>query len=389
MRAERGGAETQPRDRERERGAGSPWRMPLGAWKKVLGRTWQEAGEDQIALIAAGVAFYGFLALVPMLGAVVLAYGLFAEPSDLARHFATLTSLLPANAARLIAKILAHAMETSADKKGFGLVAALALALFGARNGAGSLIKALTIAYEQKETRGFLQVTLLALAMTAVGAVAAIIAAAAMALLADVRALLPELPGWLLAIIRVFFYILAGFAAAGAAAAVYHFAPARREPHWVWLTPGSVIAGAGGLLLTLGFGLYVRTFGRYDAAYGSLGGVVALLTWLYLSSYVLLLGAELNAELEQQTGKAPEPPDATPPPAAEPAASRHDDRAEEAEKPLVTRPAEEEDRGAQPERQVSDSSAFSKPLAIVAAAGAGIFLLRRLISANRAHQDSA
>jgi membrane protein len=379
--------DTQRVDVEHGRGADSPWRIPLAVWKDLFVRTWNESGKDEIALIAAGVAFYGFLALVPLLGAVVLGYGLFADPSDLARHMGTLASILPANAARLIGDILAHAMDASADKKGFGLAAALAIALFGARNGAGAIIRALTIAYEEEETRGFLEVTLLALAMTATAAIVAMVAVGAMALLADVRALLPELSDRVLELLRVVFYILAGLVAATAAAAAYRFGPARHEPRWQWLTPGSAFAGVGWLLLTLGFGLYVRTFGRYDAAYGSLGGVVALLTWLYLSSYVLLLGAELNSEVERQAGEVPVQEEMQGVQAAGDRANK--DRNEPVARPVFVPPSQQEEPVPQ-ERQDGAQSVFRKPLTLLALAAAGIFLLRRFVSRIRAvHRTSA
>lgn len=277
--------------------------MPLSAWKQVALRTWKEASADNVGLIAAGVAFYGFLALVPLLGAVVLTYGLLADPATVARNVASLTQVMPPDAARIVGEQLMNVVQTSEGKKGAGVLAALAVALFGARNGAGSIITALNIAYEEEETRGFLRVNLIALGMTAAAVIAAIVAVAAVAALGHLDALLPAAGPALIVLGKVLTYVLLGLGGAAAAATLYRYGPARDNARWTWLTPGSLFAALCWLLLTLGFGVYVARFGNYNATYGSLGGVMVLLTWLYLSSYVLLFGAELNSELEHQTAQ--------------------------------------------------------------------------------------
>ena len=283
------------------RNAQSPWAMPLAGWKEVALRTWREAGDDNVGLIAAGVAFYGFLALVPLLGAIVLSYGLLADPETVVRNMKGLTSVMPADAAKLVGEQLMNVVDTSGTKKGFGVLLALAVALFGARNGAGSIITALNVAYEEKETRGFIKVNLLALAITAAAVLVAIVALVAIAALGHLETLVPGAPGLLLVAGKIISYALLGAGGAAAAATLYRYGPSRRKARWSWITPGSLFAALCWLLLTLGFGVYVAKFGNYSATYGSLGAVVVMLTWLYLSSYVLLFGAELNSELEHQT----------------------------------------------------------------------------------------
>ncbi len=267
-------------------------------WKQLAKRTWTRSSEDNIGLIAAGVAFYTFLALVPLLGATVLTYGLVATPETVLRNVQTLATIMPSDAAKLVGEQLLGVIETSGGKKGLGLLLALAIALFGARNAAGSVITALNIAYEEKETRGFVAVNLLALAMTACGIVMAIVAMAAVAALGSVEQLLPGLPPFLLIVGKILSYlILLGGAAAGAAT-LYRFAP-DHDSSWRWISPGSILAAVGWIALTLGFGLYAANFGNYGKTYGSLATVVVLLTWVYLSAYLLLVGAELNAELDR------------------------------------------------------------------------------------------
>jgi membrane protein len=283
--------------------ATSPWALGWPAWKDILLRSWRESSADNVGLIAAGVAFYGFLAIVPVLGAIVLSYGLVATPETVLANVKSLTGALPADAAGLIGEQLLNVVKTSDGKKGLGLLLALALALFGARNGAGAIVTALNVAYEEEEKRGFIAVNLLSLAMTAAGVVAALLAIVATAAMTALEDLLPTSSPVMVVAGKAASYLLLTLVGAAAAAALYRFGPSRARPRWTWITPGSLLCAVGWLLLTLGFGLYVANFGNYNAAYGSLGAVVVLLTWLYLSSYILLLGAELNSECEHQTAR--------------------------------------------------------------------------------------
>ena len=283
--------------------ATSPWQMPRAAWWAVAKRTWAETSSDNIGLIAAGVAFYGFLALVPMLGAVVLLYGLAADPATVMRDMTQLTSVMPADVAHLVGEQLMTVVNTSDGKKGLGLLLALGLAVFGARNGAGALITALNIAYEEEEDRGFLRVNLLAIGMTAAAALVFVTAMIAIAALGYLESLVPDAPEVVLALGKIAAYLFLTLAGAGAAATLYRYGPSRKRARWTWLTPGSILAALLWLALTIGFGIYVANFGNYNATYGSLGAVVVTLTWIYLSSYILLFGAELNSELEHQTAE--------------------------------------------------------------------------------------
>jgi membrane protein len=261
-------------------------------------RTWAEASDDNISLIAAGAAFYVFAAIVPLLGAIVLSYGLFADPQTVDSHIRGLFGVLPRDAASLIGDQLATVTRSSGSAKGWGLVVALALAIYGASKGASSVITALNIAYDKKETRNFLVLTALAMGMVVGAVVLAFAAVAATAAMAFLGRLVPGAPGIVLFAIRIAGYLATACLAALAAAVLYRFGPDRKNATWVWLTPGSVVATVLWLLGTLAFGIYVRNFGNYGATYGSLSAVIVLLTWLWLSIYVFLLGAELNSELE-------------------------------------------------------------------------------------------
>lgn len=285
------------------RDAASPWTMPWRAWKAVAVRSWNEATDDNIGLVAAGVAFYGFLAIVPLLGAVVLCYGILAQPGTVVRHMDALMAVMPPDVARAVGQQLLELVHSSDGTKGFGVLLALAIAIFGARNGAGAILIALNIAYEEKEKRGFLTLNLTTLAITAAAVIAAISAGFAVAALAALGKLLPYANDFVVILGTLLTYLLLASGGAAGAAALYRFGPSRSKARWTWLTPGSLFASIGWLALTLGFGVYVANVGKFDATYGSLGALVALLTWLYFSSYVLLFGAEINAEFEHQTAR--------------------------------------------------------------------------------------
>lgn len=275
--------------------------MPLRGWKDVLLRTWKESAKDNIGLVAAGVAFYAFLALVPLLGATVLTYGLVASPETVLGNMETLVAVLPDDVAKLIGEQLMNVVGTSGGKKGIGLLLALAIALFGARNAAGAIITALNIAYEEEETRGFLKVMLLALAITAAAVIFALLAVALITALRFLASLIPEAPPVVVLLIRIVGGVLIGAGAAASAATLFRYAPSRAKAKWTWLTPGTALCAVGWLVLSVTFGIYASRFANYGATYGSIGGVVALLTWVYLSSYIFLFGAELNSEFEHQT----------------------------------------------------------------------------------------
>ena len=277
--------------------------MPPRAWFDVLKRTWAEAGADNIGLIAAGTAFYGFAAIVPLLASVVLLYGLVADTATVVANIRSLFGVLPDDAARLIGEQLTTVVGTSEGKKGFGLVIALGIALYGGTKGASAIVTALNIAYEERETRGFIRLNLLSFAITGGAVMIAIVAALSTAAFAFLDSLMPGAPVIVLTATRFAGYaVLAAIGVTGAAC-LYRFGPDRAAAKWRWLTPGSLAATAIWLLATVGFGLYVSRFGNYGATYGSLSAVVVLLTWLWLSAYVFLLGAELNSELERQTAR--------------------------------------------------------------------------------------
>jgi membrane protein len=289
--------------RQKGREAKTPAQIPAPGWKEIAIRTWKEGSKDNISLVAAGVAFYGLLAMVPLLGATVLTYGLVASPQTVLHNVQSLTTSMPKDVAELIGDQLMNVVKTSGSKKGLGLLVAIAVALWGARNAASSIITALNIAYEEEEKRGLVRVTLLSLAITAAGVILAIIGGFGIGVMAQLENLVPNLGPVGIILGKVITYLLLAAVAAAAAATLYRYGPSRTKARWTWITPGSVFFAVAWVLLTLGFGFYVSHFGKYNVTYGSLGGVIVFITWLYLSSFVLLYGAEFNSEIEHQTAQ--------------------------------------------------------------------------------------
>ena len=288
---------------QKGRQAETPAEIPALGWKEIAFRTWKESSKDNVSLVAAGVAFYGFLAMVPLLGATVLTYGLVASPHTVLHNVQSLATMLPQDVAKLIGDQLLNVVKTSGSKKGFGVLVALLIAIWGARNAAGSIVIALNIAYEEEEKRGWFRVTLLSLAITLAAVALAMMGAAVIGAMSALDRLLPSTGPVGLILGRVIAYALLAAVAAAAAATLYRYGPSRVKAKWTWLTPGSLFFAIGWLVLTLGFGFYVSRFGKYNVTYGSLGGVIVLLTWLYLSSFILLFGAEFNSEIEHQTAR--------------------------------------------------------------------------------------
>jgi len=286
---------------ERGRNAVSPWQMPPLAWKEVALRVWNESWVDNIGLVAAGVAFYGFLALVPLLGIVVLFYGLFAAPDTVVQHILVMMRILPPEVVELIGRLLINAIDTSRNTSGIGLMAALAVAIYAGGNGAGAIMTALNIAYEEREERSLSRFYCIAFTITVSGVLLAIVAVAAMAAVQSLERLLPRASGTILLLGKGGLYLVMGLVAAGVAATLYRYGPSREDARWQWLTPGSIFTATIWLGLSAAFSFYVTRITDYNATYGSIAAIVMLLTWLYLSAYVFLFGAELNAELEHQT----------------------------------------------------------------------------------------
>lgn len=281
--------------------ARSPKEIPKRGWVQVLRRAWAEAKADQVPLLAAGVAFYGFLALFPAMIAAVTVYGLVADPATVAEQSREVAAALPDDAAALVTDQMEALTETDRGSLGLGLVVALVLALWSASGGVGNLLSAVNIAYDEEETRGFVKRKLLALGFTLGAILFVVLAVALVAVLPVVLDVSVEGPlRWGLEAVRWVGLLVAVMVAL---AVVYRYAPDRDDAELSWVSVGAVVATVVWLVASLGFSLYVDNFGSYSKTYGTLAGVVVLLLWLWLTSFIVLLGAEVNAEAEQQTAQ--------------------------------------------------------------------------------------
>lgn len=280
--------------------ASEPTQIPKKGWFQVTKRAWAEAKVDQIPLLAAGVAFYSFLSLFPAMIAAVTVYGLVADPATVARQAKALSGALPKDAASVVTGQLNAIAAQPQQSLGLGLVIALVLAFWSASGGVGNIVTAINIAYDEEDTRGFVKRKLLALGFT-VGAI--IFAVVAITLIAVAPAVLNTVfPSgaihWLIQIGR---WVGLVFAVTVALAILYRYAPDRDSPRFSWVSVGATVATVIWMIASIGFSVYVDHFGSYGKTYGALAGVAVLMLWLWLTAYIVLLGAEINAEAEQQT----------------------------------------------------------------------------------------
>jgi len=287
-----------PAGEERGRGADSPQDIPAAGWWDIVKRLRTRVRDDNIPLLSAGVAFYAMLSIFPALIAVISIYGLVAEPQSATAQVQKLADIMPDQARETLTGQL-EALTKSAGK-GLSLGAALGIlaAIWTASAGMKAMIAGINVAYDQIETRKFLKLRGLALLLTLGAIVTMAVAIGIIVVLPVVTGLLGPAGRILLAIVR--WPLLAGLMLVGVGV-LYRFAPNRRDAKWRWVTAGSVVATLLWLLGSGVFSLYVNSFATYNRTYGVLGAVIILLTWLFLSSFVVLLGAELNNEMELQT----------------------------------------------------------------------------------------
>lgn len=278
-------------------------------WLEVAKRTWQRSSADDVGLLASGIAFNAFFALVPFLTSVILGYALVAPPEKAAEHLARLSDLLPAEAAELVTTQLQRVVETTSDATGFGLLLTLGLSLYGAIRGANGIISALNIAYDVDDARVFWRRLVVALGITVGLVVAFLLASVGISAINFLAALLPELGGLVPTLLQFSYWLGSALAVSVVVGLIYHFAPNRPDPKWRWVTAGSLIATATWLLASLAFGFYVSNFGNYNAVYGALGAIIVFMMWLYVSAYILVAGAELNQVLAcMKDGRDDDPP---------------------------------------------------------------------------------
>ncbi len=276
--------------------------MPAAAWRQVGGRVWTTAGFHGLGLLSAGVAFYVFLALTPLFAALVLLYGLVGDVGSVHQQMQKIVALVPPDAARLIEDQLIGAVTTSKGVVGLALLVALAFAIYGAMRAASGLMSALNIINEEQESRGIIALTLRAALLTMAGVAIALVGLLSGGVFAWLQLQTSVLLGeWTSTLFTLLTWLAAIALGSAGFAMVMRWGPDRRPAKWRWLVPGSLLATLLWIAVSFGFSLYVAYVGDYNATYGSLSAIVVFLMWLFLSSYGVLVGALLNAELERQT----------------------------------------------------------------------------------------
>jgi membrane protein len=270
-------------------------------WTDVALRVKDEVREDRLTLIAAGVAFYGFLALFPAIASIISIWGLFADPSAVQQQIGRLADTMPASARDLLTQAATRVAESSPNSLGLGVALSLLLTLWSANRGMKGLVEGVTVAYDQgAERRGFFKLNAVSLALT-VGALVMVMVSAALVVALPIALGWLGLSGtyhWLLSVGR--WPLLALFVIVGLAI-IYRVAPPRHSPKWRWVTPGAAVATALWIAASIGFSYYTANFGSYNKTYGSLAAVAILLVWFFISAFIVLLGAEINSEAEKQT----------------------------------------------------------------------------------------
>lgn len=273
------------------------------AWRNPVFARWRERlASDDHSLLAAGVAFFSFLAIAPMIAAIALAYGLFAAPETLAARLDQIRRAFPADTAYVLEEPIRLALEKADGTQGLALALALVLALFGARGAASALIAALNRAYDRRERRSFIRLQLTAIVVT-ICLVATIIVAFSLISITGIIGAhwFTGAPGLEVIVDIISMAIFVAMSAA-VVASLYRWAPDGPSKPWRWITPGTILTAVSWFCLSFAFSSYAANIGRFGAAYGSLGAIVALLTWLYFSSLALFAGATLNRAIEEQGG---------------------------------------------------------------------------------------
>jgi membrane protein len=286
----------------RGRHATHPLQIPWRGWRDIFWRTYAEMQSDRLLSISGGVAFFVLLAIFPAITALVSAYGLFFNASAIANNFALLDDVVPDNVLGIVHEQASRIAANSGRALSIGMVVGILVSLWSAMSGTKATIDALNVIYEQQEGRSFIKLNLVALVFTLAGFAAFLLVIAAVVVLPlvlDPIGLGSEV-GTLTRIGRwpvLLLMLLVGLAV------LYRYGPNRRAPRWQWVSVGSVFAVVTWMIGSFLFSWYLTRFANYNATYGSLGAVIGLMVWLWFSTVVVLLGAELNAEIEHQTAR--------------------------------------------------------------------------------------
>lgn len=284
---------------DRGRNARSPSEISAKGWKDILVRVYANIGEHRILSLAAGVTYYSILAIFPALAALVTIYGLFSDPVGIAKHLDELSGVVPSGAIDVARDQITRLSSKSSQSLGFTFMIALSVSLWSANAAMKSMFDTLNIIYGEQEKHGYIKLNAASLTFTIAGIVFILAALGVVVIPIILNYLwLSDAAGFLVRIMR-WPAMFVGLALA--LACMYRFGPSRQMPRWKWISWGSTIATLAWLAASALFSWYAANFGSFNEIYGSLGAAVGFMTWLWISAILILLGAELNAEMEHQT----------------------------------------------------------------------------------------
>jgi membrane protein len=279
-----------------------PEEIPKKGWRDILTRVKSQIGSDHVSLVSAGLAMYALLAVFPGLTAAVAIYGVFASPADAVQHMQTIAGILPPGTWDLFARQLQTLTSQAQGSLTIAALLGILVALWGARAGMSALLVATNIAYAEAEKRHFIKQTLVSLAFT-LGAVLVFLIAVAIGVVLPLGLKVLGTSGWVQLLAGALRWVVLWFMAVAGLAVLYRYGPSRKPARWRWVVWGSVIAASLWILVSVGFAFYVASFATYGKTYGALGAVIALLMWFYLSSFTVVIGGLVNAEMERQTSR--------------------------------------------------------------------------------------
>ncbi len=287
-------------ERGRGRGARSPAQIPWRGWKDIILRTYQETQDDRLLALAASVVFYSLVALFPAMAAGVSFYALFADAGTIGKHLSLAAGIVPADVLDMLRDEITRIGAKSDGKLTFGFLLGLGIALWSANAGMKAIFDALNVIYDEQERRGLVRLNLMSLFFTvcAIGAVLLAFSAVVVFPLLLAAFGLSSIDEPIIGYLR---WPAMGVLMIAALAVLYRYGPSRRPAKWRWINVGSVFAASAWLIVSSLFSWYLGNFANYNATYGSLGAVVGLMMWMWLSTIVVLVGAELNSEIEHQT----------------------------------------------------------------------------------------
>jgi membrane protein len=284
------------------RNAAGPSEIPPRGWWAVLKRVANQVLDHRLMTEAAGITFFTLLSLFPALAALVSLYGLFADPATVADQISSLQGIVPGGGIEIISAQVQSLASNSNRALGFGLAISLATSLWSANQAMKALFDALNVVYDERERRGLVWRTLLSLGFT-VGALLFLLIAMAAVVAVPVALSYVGLESTQELVLRLGRWPLLLVAVTVALAAIYRYGPSRETARWRWVSWGGAFAAVGWVIVSAGFSWYVESFGTYNKTYGSLGAAVGFMTWIWLSAIVVLVGGELDAELEHQTAR--------------------------------------------------------------------------------------